>query len=305
MTPSTLFILGAPDPEMAAIEKLLTEAGVPYAYASIGGTRVHPGNAYRTHGYMSDEIPYLARVTSTVYTVECKGDLIDCGFDTAEIRRIDHHRPGDPGYGRPPAEFLAASSVGQVICLLAKQCLLPDSWEEDWQHDCRRPHICFDMRDNELSSELWAVMPPEDVVLAAAADHCLESAYRGLCPGVDPERLMRWRAESRAAFQGRTVEAVLADVESARRILQEAIAQGDREFADLRGFGIIPELPEAACREGIPFLAEMADRDGRRKVVLQAAPPDLVARFLAGEVVPGLVDTYGDPARGFAGGYIK
>jgi hypothetical protein len=38
-------------------------------------------------------------------------------------------------------------------------------------------------------------------------------------------------------------------------------------------------------------------------VVLMAAPPDLVRRFLSGEIVPGLVDYYGDPARGFAGGY--
>jgi hypothetical protein len=43
---------------------------------------------------------------------------------------------------------------------------------------------------------------------------------------------------------------------------------------------------------------------GREKVVLQAAPADLVRRFLAGEVVPGLKDMYGAPERGFAGGYV-
>lgn len=45
---------------------------------------------------------------------------------------------------------------------------------------------------------------------------------------------------------------------------------------------------------------------GREKVVLQAVPQgsDLVHRFLAGEIVPGLKDYYGDPARGFAGGYF-
>jgi hypothetical protein len=63
-------------------------------------------------------------------------------------------------------------------------------------------------------------------------------------------------------------------------------------------------LPEAAAREGIPFLADQTDRDGRQKVVLMAAKPDLIQRFMAGEIVSGLVDYYGDPARGFAGGYM-
>jgi hypothetical protein len=141
--------------------------------------------------------------------------------------------------------------------------------------------------------------------MVAAADHCLEAAYRGRCPGVDPDALMRWRAESRAAFQKRSVEDVLVDIEVARRILRAGMSdEGSRDgcFRDLRGEQI-PELPEAACREGIPFLSTVRDRDGREKVVLQAAPPDLVRRFLAGEIVSGLCDYYGSPERGLAGGY--
>lgn len=167
--------------------------------------------------------------------------------------------------------------------------------------------------------------------LIAAADHCLEPAYRGFCPGVDPDTLMAWRAESRAAHQGRTVDSVMADVSAARKLLLKNVAdRGERvgsdycystcdaphadcyygherfvpaEYADLRGVSV-PELPEAAAREGIPFLADQVDRDGRRKVVVMAAPATLVQRFLDGNIVPGLVDTYGDPARGFAGGYL-
>lgn len=74
------------------------------------------------------------------------------------------------------------------------------------------------------------------------------------------------------------------------------------EYADLRGEHI-PELPEAAAREGIPFISDQTDRDGRKKVVLMAAPPELVKRFMSGQIVPGLVDVYGDPSRGFSGGY--
>src|SRR5690606_19221697 len=65
----------------------------------------------------------------------------------------------------------------------------------------------------------------EDIMeafLAAAADHCLAAAYRGECPGIAPDQLMRWRVKTRAAFQGRSVEELLADVERARAALQEA-----------------------------------------------------------------------------------
>lgn len=137
---------------------------------------------------------------------------------------------------------------------------------------------------------------------------------------------MRWRAESRAEFQRRPVSDVLGDIEAARQKLRDAIAGRGAKVSDCGGYcempfaagatccaaggchwdaaESIPELPEAAAREGIPFIADMADRDGRTKVVLQAAPPALVERFLAGGIVPGLIDMYGDPARGFAGGYI-
>ncbi len=100
---------------------------------------------------------------------------------------------------------------------------------------------------------------PRDVMLIAAADHCLAAAYRGECPGVDPDALMRWRAESRAAFQRRPVEAVLADIAAATERLRAA--RGSDGIADL-GNSTVPEAPEAACRAGIPFLAVVTERDG-------------------------------------------
>jgi hypothetical protein len=149
----------------------------------------------------------------------------------------------------------------------------------------------------------WAIDVPEDYVLAAAADHCLAAAYRGECPGVDPDALLHWRLETRAAHQGRPVREIERDVAVALVYLQEAlrITLGGVEVADLREEGHIRELPEAAARYGIPFLARLRDRDGRVKVVLQAAPAAAIEEFLAGAL--GLKDMYGDPARGFAGGY--
>src|SRR5690606_27510283 len=37
------------------------------------------------------------------------------------------------------------------------------------------------------SSNFRGVVIPDDIVYTAAADHCLAAAYRGECPGVDPD----------------------------------------------------------------------------------------------------------------------
>ena len=155
-------------------------------------------------------------------------------------------------------------------------------------------------------------MVPKAILLAAAADHCLGAAYRGECPGVDPDALMTWRAESRAKFQGRSVADVLADVERARKALLEfpiirlAAAVGNTTMlvADMRG-PVVPELPEAACREGMAYLATVRDPGGREKVVLGAASVAQVEAFMSTWApTQGLINIYGDPARGFAGGYL-
>lgn len=323
-----LWILGASDPEMEAIEALLREAGEEVQYAcGPDGRRVHPGGAYRA------TLPAVAPGT-TIYLVECDGTRPE----GAEVIVIDHHRPGDPGYGRQPEDFLPASSLGQVIAELARLGSLPPQarWHR-WPLSAGEPGTWLLRGYRGLWSVAEAVADvrghcrevyiPTEVLLAAAADHCLAAAYRGECPGVYPDQLMRWRAESRARFQGRSVEAVLDDIERAREALRAAprlplailreddwirdeldAANADFEeqvtVADLRGQDV-PELPEAAAREGRAFLATVRERDGRQKVVLQAATPDQVRVFVdcwARE--EGLVDIYGDPARGFAGGYL-
>jgi hypothetical protein len=370
MEKNMLVVLGASDPEMALIEELCRDYSIPYAYCvGADSRRVHPGNAYQACGLQwpgQADGPGWGDVT---HLVECSPSGEHRDGMRPDVVVIDHHRPGDPGYGRGPEEFLAASSVGQFIAELARLGIYGskhssndpayDLWggrekafagaidrRKDWQWDyyvattapasggvigissrgARRLSAsdweAYGKREGGMLSPderridadssprvekvtLRWVAIPHDIVMAAAADHCLEAAYRGRCPGVDPDALMRWRADSRAAFQRRPVEAVLADIEAARQRLRTACAGlTSLPYADLRGESI-PELPEAAAREGIPFLADQTDRSGRRKVVLMAAPPGLVQQFLAGEIVPGLVDYYGDPARGFAGGYIN
>src|SRR5690606_18284778 len=158
-------------------------------------------------------------------------------------RRIDHHRPGDPGYGKPPIKFFSASSIGQVIAELARNGIVPKSWRrmsagyaapltpqytEDgtpvdyvgvpWVRPAAGGGYAWDI---VIDARTFA-RAPQEIAYAAAADHCLAAAYRGECPGVDPDALMIWRIETRAAFQRRPAEDVLADVRRARVALREA-----------------------------------------------------------------------------------
>lgn len=181
-----IWALGAPDPEMEMIEKLLRECGesVVYAVAS-DGSRVTPGTAYRC---LVPEVPDGA----TVYAVECI-DVLPAGWV-----RIDHHRPGDPGYGRPPEEFLPASSVGQVIAELARLGRLPHPWQRGYlSAGTPGRWVLWGYRGEWTVAEAAPEHPrhhrathiPHDIVLTAAADHCLSAAYRGECPGVYPDAL--------------------------------------------------------------------------------------------------------------------
>jgi len=187
---------------------------------------------------------------------------------------IDHHRPGDYGYLRGPEHYLAASSLGQVL-------------------------------------EVLEVPAMAHHRLAAASDHCPAAAYRGLCPGIEPLALRAWRLQGRAAFQGRSVEEVEADVTAAIARLDVADPLY-LDIYDMRG-PIIPELPEALLVAGVAAVAGLlTDRDGRRKYVLlgagrgTSAGPEAVTWFLEEYCVyEGLVDTYGSPVRGYGGGYVR
>lgn len=368
-TDARLWILGAADPEMGAIESLLIQCGESVVYSAVedgfgGFRRAHAGEVSRSDQLTvipcHDAAEWLGAepALSTVYTVEC---AFPEGMEPRRHVQIDHHRPGDPGYGRPPAEFLAASSIGQVIAELARLDLWPrggdgaepigDSarcaWIEEIPGDrfsARWIVLChYDGREHMSP---YAVIPHR-FVFAAAADHCLGAAYRGECPGVEPDALMRWRAESRAAFQGRSVGEVLADVEAAQAELSRApgiwlrtgcercessgrlptddLVCGDaaccgyatRDCPDCGGHPApdvvvrdmrrpepIAELPEAATRLGVGYVSgPLIGPDGLRKYTVSGTPEQVRAWLDHWAPAQGLTGLYGDPARGFAGGY--
>ena len=103
------FILGALDPEMHTIEKLLAKDRRHFVHAKLNGRRVISGNAY-VADTLSDTIDWA----QPVVWVECS---------VPALRReqhlvADHHKPGDPGYGLPAQHYWQGSSLGQVCNLL-------------------------------------------------------------------------------------------------------------------------------------------------------------------------------------------
>lgn len=257
-----VWLLGAADPEMQTIESLLKVNGRHVAYAlNANGERVRPDEAYTA--YTKDELVNQIATTGrgTIFLVECR--LVNYNGGTI----IDHHNPGDPGYGKPPKEFLEASSIGQVLRVLNKE-------------------------------------PTPDILLIAAADHCLGAAYKGLCPGVNPDELMKWRVVSRAAYQKKKPAAIMTAIESARATLRAApliqLTAGI-SVRDMRGIDA-PELPEAAAREGTCFVSSIPYK-GRTKYVCQSGSVEEIEAFIEWAKKNGLENIYGDPTRGFAGGY--
>ncbi len=242
MMDHTIAVLGAEDPEMNAIEALLRSAGVPVAYAATmelaspgaAGSdspadreprRVIPSTAYQSDTLLyppGSEGTLVGFWPSRIVTVECSAvetTWADPAWwgrrgDPLPLVVIDHHRPGDPGFGRPPAEFLPASSVGQVIAWLAREAESPlyprymmaarMPWEER-PYDPTTSGPPFEPGDvlrflegrvggrclewHIAVSEMMHLRIPAGLVLTAAADHCLAAAYAGQCPGVEPADL--------------------------------------------------------------------------------------------------------------------
>ena len=274
MSRYTIAVLGAADPEMTRIEGMLADAGIPAVHAGVvdpDTRRVRPGEPATC--IMRGGRPEPARAALSGHHVLLVEAILDAESDwlgeTASAVRVDHHSPGDPGYGRPPAGFFPASSLGQVLDLL---------------------HGAGPIR--------------ADDILCAAADHCLAAAYRGECPGVQPDELYRWRLRQRAAFQGRPEADIVRDGEQALKAILAAplIPLGDVVVRDLRGQRV-SELPDAQARSGASVLCDgLPGRDSRQKVNLMGSA-EACRAFVEMAPALGLVEAYGDPARGIVGAY--
>lgn len=323
---SRIWILGASDPEMIEIERLLDACRERHVYAmGDNGNRVHPGNAYQATLFNG---PVLDLSDDGVATFPREMFFVECAFipqsmatpeqicaltsdgtepPTTHVQSFDHHREGDAGFGGSPMDYFGSSSVGQVATYLLRD---PDraralGWE--------RVEVGRATPNGEVIAHRSALLVgtgnsygyriPQEVLMIAASDHCLAAAYQQKCPGIDPLALMEWRLASRAAFQKVPLEKLMMQVMATRARIRQRAIDGIADLTDLPG-GTLPEAPEAACAEGLGVLAKVKDRDGREKIVLLGnLEPKRIQEWIDAQAAFGH-EVYGDPVRGYAGAYL-
>lgn len=249
------FVLGAPDHEMVEIESLCKQNGFSYAYATFQGKTVHTYEAYSANGVSTKTIPE----NKEIVFVECQV------FGLKEVHRIDHHHPGDPGYGKNAKDFLEGSSIGQFL-------------------------------------KLTGIEVTQRHKVIAACDHCLTAAYQGLCPGVSVEEVKQFRESSRSIARGISVQELTNQIDLAIEALLKAdrVLLNGTEVAWIDSD--IPELSEASARCAIPYMYMRKQEDGRLKAGIRSAPSHMVEYWIEN---CDLSNVYGDPERGFAAGYFK
>lgn len=260
-----IFLLGAQDPEMREIERIVTAAGIKCLHAARDGVRCSANHAYAANGAVllgrdGQARPALLPPKAPTVMVEC--DLAG----HAPVARVDHHNPGDPGFDKGPADYLCGSSLGQTLMLLERE---PD--------DTQR--------------------------LLAAADHCLTAAYQGECPGVDPNELLFLRASWQAKMSGRTLGDVIDGILTAARRVRRKYDSESGLSIFLDPTEVPSDLPEGAAYAGKPVRYRSLLPDGRLKEMLKGAAPPTIDRFMRDHAKAGR-SVYGNPYRGYAGAYI-
>ena len=258
-----VFVLGAADPEMEEIEAVLRQHKYEVRYAMyrsvrmVGDTMQYCARVRADNAYDADELNEPLPAGAEVIFVECEVR----GLTYVDL--VDHHRLGDPGYGKEPAQYFEGSSLGQVLTMLQLE-----------------------------------PTPLQRVI--AAADHCPTQAYKGLCPGVDVALLRTWRTQSRATRRGITPEEMEQAIERGHQTLlnAEKVPLAGELIAWVEGRD--SEIPEASARYGVPFMYAEHHRPGVMKLGIMGAKPEVIATWMRD---CGLSNVYGDPTRGYAGGY--
>ena len=220
-----MFILGKLDYEMRAIREILRYLRIKYCYASYDGKHLDTKNQYIANGTLGN---IDMSKESKVFSIECNGDELarNSGYGGTVIM-IDHHREGDYGYGAPPEDYWAASSIGQVVKVLS-DILLYD--------------ISF----------LKKVVPYARII--AASDHCLPYAYSGAC-GISPESIMLYRVQVISSSEMNSPETIEKELQKSEEKIErlDSVEFRGIEFKFL-GNSYVHRLNESACRSGIPVI---------------------------------------------------
>ncbi len=258
------FVLGAQDPEMREIERVLDDAGIACLHAAKGRRRVSAQTAYAADGVVRvglDNIP-----CQHVLPPKAPAVFVECSLhDWQPALRVDHHHCGDPGFDAPPQDYLRGSSLGQVLSLLERE-------------------------------------PTETQRLLAASDHCLTAAYQGECPGVDPHDLLFLRASWQAKMSGRTLSEVVDGIlDAAKRVRRHHDSEfGESRFLDPTQMP--RDLAEGAAYAGMPVRYRALLPEGVLKEMVKGGTPEAIEAFMAEHRDAGR-PVYGNPHRGYAGAY--
>lgn len=267
---SHVFVLGANDPEMDRIERVLIELNAHYLFANINDTRCNPSNAYKMDKLdVGNLIPVF---------IECGGSN-EFMAQFVPFVKIDHHNEGDFGFDKGPEQYWEASSLGQLHRLLLAQGASP---------------CVLDM------------VFGEDKFYVAASDHSPSYAYKGMCPGIDPGYLQKLRAIRQADFLKMGLKEYLEKLdESIEKTYHLPVMELEGE-AYLVASNEIFMLNEVSLIIGqaVQYYMGPTPREARSKLGLLGGSPSLTKAWmeLHSEVLDGV---YGSPERGYAGGYLK
>jgi len=276
---NTLAVFGGQDVEEAAARAVARAASCAIGTATIGGTKVHAGNAYQADGFTLDEGE--AEKITEVVIFECSPAAAG---ELPMVARCDHHNEGDPGWGLGADQFWLASSLGQ-LCQFLEVAITPELAMVAAGDHC--PAGAYAGRCPDIDPELFAEFRIAGKVAFYAANP-------------------RMAAKADAAMVGASIKAA--------KVQLLAAPLTDAGVRDLRTAGFIDELPEAALCSGEAYMAAIPDTDrdraptGNTKIVLGGhTTPETVKRFMEwGNSLPNRVGAaYGNPLRGYAGIIIK
>ena len=260
-----ILLLGADDTEMQRIVETLRRLGILYFFAICNGERVHPGNAYNA------SFPQLYKTLSVTHNR--KIFFIEC--DVPGITpdgRIDHHRPGDPGFAKGPEEYYEASSLGQLFALLG-------------------------------------LNPLQDDRVIAAMDHCFSDAMNNRCPGVSREEVRNKKIGSIYTRVKQLIPSYADKIGAAPTVtigtqqvvfLSEDLGIGySFPYLIAQLVGVESDMPvilRSRNKDGDPWKLHLCGGNLSRETVVA---------FMEGwGPAHELQNIYGSPARGYAGGYV-
>ena len=130
------FVIGGNDDEMDTIVTLIRRAIAAGLDAEIVDAAPGVARSEAQYAQYASTVPpregdiWIECAPEAAYCPECGGEGWYTGrrlLDRVGATRIDHHQPGDPGYGRPVEEAFAASSLGQLLILLLERGVSPQA----------------------------------------------------------------------------------------------------------------------------------------------------------------------------------